>query len=53
MKRANLQRQVERGVQMHVVTDENLKKEEIKIDSEGASNIYSIIKDLHYSINEV
>lgn len=53
MKRSNLQRQAERGVQMRVVPDVALKKEELKVEIEEISTIYSIIKDLHYSIDEV
>lgn len=53
MKRANLQRQAERGVQMRVVTDASLKKEELEIQIEDSTAIYSIISDLHYSIHEV
>lgn len=53
VKRENLQRQAVRGVQMKVVADINLKHEELAIEAEGATAIYSIISDLHYSIHEV
>ncbi len=53
VKRGNLQRQAEREVQMQVVPDVTLKKEELKVEIEEISTIYSIIKDLHYSIHEV
>jgi histone acetyltransferase (RNA polymerase elongator complex component) len=53
VKRSNLQRQAERGVQMQVVPDVVLKREELKVEIEEISTIYSVIKDLHYSIHEV
>lgn len=53
MKRCNLHSQAERGVQMMVVPDVTLKKEELKVETKDASTIYSIIKDIHYSIHEV
>lgn len=53
VKQCNLHREAERGVRIKVVTDAALKKEEIKVEAEGICNNYSIIKDLHYSINEV
>lgn len=53
IRRSNLQIQKLRGVDMQVLTDKNIKKEEIIIDAGGKSTIYSIIKDLHYSTHEV
>jgi histone acetyltransferase (RNA polymerase elongator complex component) len=53
MKRSNLLNQTGRGVLMQVVTDGTLQKEELKIKTEESSAIYSIIKDLNYSIDEV
>jgi histone acetyltransferase (RNA polymerase elongator complex component) len=53
MKRINLLGQVERGVQMQVVPDVTLKKEELTIQTEDSKATYSIISDLHYSIHEV
>lgn len=53
MKRGNLQRQAERGVQMTVIPDDSLKKEELKVQTEKTCVTYSIITDLHYSIDEV
>ncbi|GAC1448730.1 MAG: radical SAM protein [Desulfuromonadaceae bacterium] len=53
VKRRNLRSQAERGVQMQVVPDVTLRKEELKVETEEISAIYSIIKDLHYSIHEV
>lgn len=51
--RSNLMSQTERGVQFRAVPDENLKKEELKIQTEETSFTYSIINDLNYSIHEV
>jgi len=53
MKRINLQRQAERGVETQIVPDATLKKEELSITYNDISNVYSIVKDLHYSIHEV
>jgi histone acetyltransferase (RNA polymerase elongator complex component) len=53
MKRSNLLSQAGRGVQMQVVPDAALKKEEIAVTTHDARTIYSIITDLHYSIHEV
>ena len=53
VKRGNLQSQAERGVQMQVVQDVTLTKEELKIQTEDSTVIYSIISDLHYYIHEV
>ncbi len=53
MKRSNLQSQAERGVQMQVVPDGTLKKEELTIKTEDSTVTYSIVSDLHYSIHEV
>ena len=53
MKRCNMLRQAVRGVMMRVVPDVTLKKEELKVQTESISNIYSIIKDINYSTHEV
>jgi histone acetyltransferase (RNA polymerase elongator complex component) len=53
MKRINLQRAAERGLEMQVLPDANLNKDELKILNADVSTVYSIIKDIHYSIHEV
>ena len=53
MKRGNLQSQVRRGVQMRVVPDATLKKDELAIQTGDSTVTYSIISDIHYSIDEV
>ncbi|MGB9082167.1 MAG: radical SAM protein [Desulfuromonadaceae bacterium] len=53
VKRCNVQSQADRGVRMQIVPDDALKKEELKVETEETATIYSIIKDLHYSIHEV
>ena len=53
MKRINLLRQLERGVQMQIVSDATLQKENIKVQTEESSVTYSIITDINYSIHEV
>ncbi len=53
VKRSNLHDQSSRGVQMQVVPDAVLRKEEIKVEIESISTVYSIIKDNNYSIHEV
>lgn len=53
MGRSNLQRQVERGVRIEVVPDVSLKREELKVLTENTCTIYSILKDITYSIHEV
>jgi histone acetyltransferase (RNA polymerase elongator complex component) len=53
VKRRNLQSLAERGVQMHVVPDGTLKKEELTIQTEDSPVTYSIVSDLHYSTHEV
>jgi histone acetyltransferase (RNA polymerase elongator complex component) len=53
MKRGNLLCQAGRGVQMQVVPDASLQKDELTIQREDSSATYSIISDIHYSINEV
>lgn len=53
MKRSNLQSQIARGVQMRVVPDVALKKDELKVEDEESSFIYSIVKNSNYSIHEV
>ncbi len=52
-KRNNLRRQTERGVRMQVGVDDTLKKDELKVEMQDKCTIYSIVKDLHYSIHEV
>ena len=53
VKRANLQRQAERGVQMQVVPEISCNKEELTIQTDVSRITCSIISDLHYSIHEV
>jgi histone acetyltransferase (RNA polymerase elongator complex component) len=53
VKRCNLLHEAARGVKIQVVADAILKKEKLKVVTERESVTYSIIKDLHYSINEV
>ncbi|MDD2308756.1 MAG: radical SAM protein [Desulfuromonadaceae bacterium] len=53
VKRGGLQSQAERGVRMRVAPDAALTREELKVETEGSSIIYSIINDIHYSIHEV
>ena len=53
VKRGNVQRQADRGVQMSVVADAALKNEELAIQTEDSTVTYSVISDLHYSIHEV
>lgn len=53
MKLANLQGQAGRGVQMQVLPDESLSKEEIRVQGADSTNLYSIISDNHYSVGEV
>lgn len=53
MGRSNLQHQAGRGVRMNVVPEAGLKKEELKVQTEHGSSIYSILKDITYSIHEV
>lgn len=53
VKRDNIERQAVRGVQMRAVADLTLKHEELAIETEDATAVYSIISDLHYSIHEV
>jgi histone acetyltransferase (RNA polymerase elongator complex component) len=53
VKRSGLQSQAERGVRMRVVPDAALTREELKVETECSSIIYSIINDIHYSIHEV
>ena len=53
VQRGNLQRLAERGVQMQVVPDVTLKKEELTIQTEDSTVTCSIISDLNYSIHEV
>ncbi len=53
MKRSNLRSHAERGVQMQVVPDVALNRDEITIQTENSTVTYSIVSDLHYSIHEV
>ncbi|MDD2581526.1 MAG: radical SAM protein [Desulfuromonadaceae bacterium] len=53
VKRGNIERQAVRGVQVRVIADFTLKHEELAIETEDATAVYSIISDLHYSIREV
>ncbi len=53
INRTNLQSQLERGVQMLIVPDATLQKEELKVHTEESSITCSIIKDINYSIHEV
>ncbi len=53
MKRSNLLSQAARGVQIQVVPDATLKREDLKVKTEDTSSIYSIINDITYSIHEV
>ena len=53
MKRSNLLSQARRGVQMQIVPDAALLKDEVKVKIKDTSTIYSITKDITYSIDEV
>lgn len=53
MKRGNLQSQAGRGVLMKVIPDASLQREELRIQGEDSTVTYSIISDIHYSIDEV
>ena len=53
MKRVNMQSLAERGVKIQVVPDAALCQEELKVQTEESTSIYSIIRDLDYSIHEV
>ena len=53
MKRINVQKQAERGVQIHVIPDATLNVEELKVITEETSITYSIVTDLNYSMCEV
>ena len=53
INRANLQSQLERGVQMLAVPDATLQKEELKVQIKESCVTYSIITDNNYSIHEV
>ncbi len=53
VKQGNLLSQAARGVQMQVVRDISLMKDELKVKAEDTYDIYSIIKDSNYSIYEV
>jgi histone acetyltransferase (RNA polymerase elongator complex component) len=53
VKQSNLLSQAARGVQMQLVEDVNLMKDELKVKNEYLCDIYSIIKDSNYSIHEV
>lgn len=53
INRCNLQRQAERGVQVQIIQDVDIHRENIKVVVESDSAIYSIVKDNNYSIDEV
>ena len=53
MNRNNLKLQTGRGVMAYVIPDASLKKEELKVQTAYSCVTYSIITDLHYSIDEV
>lgn len=53
IRRGNLQGQAGRGVQLELLPDTSLAKEELRIITKDAAVTYSIISDLHYSIDEV
>ncbi len=53
VKHGNILSQARREVQMQVVPDAALNKEEITIQTADSSATYSIVSDLHYSIHEV
>ena len=53
MKQGNVIILAERGVELQVIQDDTLKKEELKIHTDNSTTIYSIISDLNYSIHEV
>lgn len=53
IKRSNLLHQTGRGVRMQVFTDTTLQKDELKVTMAGTRAVYSISKDITYSIHEV
>lgn len=53
MKQSNLLQQRRRGVLMRVVPDSTVMQDEIKVQTEEAKVIYSILRDITYSIHEV
>ena len=53
VRRGNVQRLADLGVQMSVAADATLKNEELAIQTEDSTDTYSVISDLHYSIHEV
>ena len=53
MNRNNLKLQAGRGVMTDVIPDASLQKEELKVQTAHSCVTYSIITDLHYSIDEV
>lgn len=53
VKRGNVQRQAERGVEMLVAADATLTNEELAIQTEDSTVTYSVLSDIHYSIDEV
>jgi len=53
MKRCNVQSQAGRGVRMQVVPDAALKQDELKVETDESSSVYSVVRDIHYSIHEV
>ncbi len=53
MKRINIQGQTSRGVQIQIISDAKIKKEELKVQTEVSCVTYSIISDINYLISEV
>lgn len=51
--RSNIRHQSGRGVEMDVIPDAALMKEELNVLTENTSHIYSILKDIIYYIHEV
>lgn len=51
--RSTMQHQLERRVTIEVIPDDELEKEQLKVMTESSSSIYSIVKDITYSIHEV
>jgi histone acetyltransferase (RNA polymerase elongator complex component) len=53
MNGKNMNHQAERGVQMQIIQDADLQNDQLKVEVENKSTIYSILKDINYSIHEV
>lgn len=53
VKKCNVRVQADRGVQMQIVQDAILNPEELKVEIADTVAIYSITKDIYYSIDEV